>query len=117
MYLIFNNILIAKSSQEILLFKLQPKKKYKSALENSYVELEWVKYHTIDINGFIYYRQGDERFQLITDKLVYFYTFEEGENGEMDLIPKLENIMSNFMACTEFMVDSESKYIVTYKSG
>ena len=73
MYLIYNNFLMAKSSCEILFFKLQPKKKYKGALDSPHVELEWVKYHSIDINGFIYYRVGDSKFQLITDKLVYFY--------------------------------------------
>ena len=117
MYLIFNNILIVKSSCEIILFKLQPKKKFKKAADASFVELEWVKYHTIDIIGFIYFRQGDDKFQLITDKLVYFYSFEEGPNGEINPIPKLDNIMYNFMACTTFMVDGENKLVVTYKSG
>jgi len=67
--------------------------------------------------AFIYYRQGDHRFQLITDKLVYFYVFEDGPNGEFNDIPVLEGIMYNFMTCTSLMVDNDSKYSVTYKSG
>lgn len=62
MYLINNNILMVKSSCDIIFFRLEPLKQFKNLGEPANVELEWVKYHDIVIIGFIYYRLGDDRF-------------------------------------------------------
>jgi len=91
-------------------------KQFKNIGEPAHVDLEWVKYHDIDIIGFIYYRLGDDRFQLITDKLIYFYKFENDE-GEFSETPKIETVMLNFMASTSLMLDNDSKFSISYKSG
>ena len=80
--------------------------------------LRWEKYHTISINCFIQHLPGDERFQLITDKLVYFYVFEENEDGsEPDYIPKLESVMLNFMQCTNLLVETSQNLAISFKNG
>jgi hypothetical protein len=120
MYLVNNKILMVKSSCEIVFFKHQATKEYArdGPIDQPNNVLRWVKYHTIDITGFIFHFQGDERFQLITDKLVYFYIFDEAEDGvEPNFIPRLEATMFNFMTCTTFMVDIQEKFSITYKSG
>ena len=116
MYMILNNILMVKSSCEIIFFRLEPKKGFKNIEGPAHVELEWVKYHDIDIVGFIYYRQGDTKFQLITDKLIYIFKFEN-DKGDFTEVPILQSVMVNFMACTSLMLDNDSKFCVAYKSG
>ena len=46
------------------------------------------------MRGFLYFIKGNIRIQITTDKLIYFYLI----NAET-LMPELENVMYNFMAC------------------
>ena len=57
MYLVNNKILMVKSSCEIVFFKHQATKEFASdgPIDQPNNVLRWVKYHTIDITGFIFH--------------------------------------------------------------
>ena len=59
----------------------------------------------------IYYTK-DQRFQITTDKLIYFYYIDE-----KTLKPELENCLYNFMGCSQMMFGPRLKYCITYKTG
>ena len=54
MELIFNKVLIARSSGDILFFKIEKDEDNK--------EYKWVQYHEIELRGFIYFIKGNVRF-------------------------------------------------------
>ena len=54
----------------------------------------WEQYHDINVRGFIFYIKGNIRIQVTTDQMVYFYLIDRDT-----LMPKLENVMYNFMGC------------------
>lgn len=65
MYLVNNKALIARSSSRILFFKI--------IVEEETGDRNWTLYDTISLRGFIFYMKGNDRIQITTDKLVYFY--------------------------------------------
>ena len=69
-------------------------------------------YHSIDFGGFIYYIKGNIRIQITTDSLIYFYLVDHET-----LEPKLENVMQNFMNCSQMMFGKKVKYGITYKTN
>jgi len=71
-----------------------------------------VIYHTLDANGFIYYIKGNSRIQITTDTHVYFYIIDKET-----FMPELENVMQNFMNCSQMMFGSKVKYGITYKTN
>ena len=87
MFLVNETALIARSSSQILFFKLE--------LDEFTKEKYWHNYHTLDQGGSIYFIKGNKRIQICTDSQIFFYlidprTFE----------PTLENVMFNFMNCS-----------------
>ena len=66
MYLIYNKILVSRSSSEIVFFKL--------IIDELNGERLWFHYHTIPIRGFIYFMKGNSRVQIIDDLKIYFYS-------------------------------------------
>ena len=73
-------------------------------------ELKWHLIHSIKIRGSIYYIKDTDRFQVTTEDYVYFYlvdleTFE----------PTLENVMNNYMGCSQMMIGKRVKNAIAYK--
>lgn len=104
MFLVNETALIARSSSQILFFKLE--------LDEFTKEKYWHNYHTLDQGGSIYFIKGNKRIQVCTDTQIFFYlidprTFE----------PTLENVMFNFMNCSQMMFGSRVKYGITYKTN
>ena len=84
MYLLFDQALIVRSSSSILFFKIDPETD------------EWTQYFKIPkMRGNIFFIKGNIRFQVTTDEKVYFYLIDK-----ITLMPKLENVMYNFMNCS-----------------
>lgn len=104
MYLVNNKALIARSSSRILFFKI--------IVEEETGDRNWTLYDTISLRGFIFYMKGNDRIQITTDKLVYFYGIDQ-ETFE----PTLSNVMFNFMNCNQMMFGSDVKYGITYKTN
>lgn len=104
MFLINNTALVARCSSQILFFKI--------IYDDFTKEKKWVNYRTLDIRGFLYFIKGNKRIQVTTDQNIYFFiidpkTFE----------PELENVMFNFMSCSQMMFGSRVRYCVTYKTN
>ena len=87
MFLLYNKALIARSSSKILFFKI--------VKDEDTEQKKWTLYHTLQSRGFIYYIKGNIRIQVTTDDQICFYLIDKDT-----LIPKLENVMFNFMNCT-----------------
>ena len=75
-------------------------------------EKEWVCYHELDKRGFIYYVKGTKRMQITTDKNIYFYKIDDET-----FIPELENVMNNYMNCTQMMFNNDVTQCITYKTN
>ena len=86
MYLVYNKALMARSSSDILCFKLET--------DEDTGERGWVHYHTINARGFVYYIKGNIRIQVVTESKIYFYLVDK-ETLEVTL----ENCMANYMKC------------------
>ena len=87
MYLINGRALIARSSSQILFFKIER--------DMFTGKRSWVNYNRLNHRGMIYFIKGNKRIQVTTDKQIFFYVIDP-ETFE----PILENVMNNFMACT-----------------
>ena len=110
MYLVYNEALIARSSSDILFFKLE--------FDEQSETRKWKLYNKIQARGFIYYIKGNVRIQITTDEFIYFYLIKQDEkNPEEHLQPVLENVMFNYMNCTQMMFGSKVKYGITYKTN
>ena len=84
MYLIDETALMARSSDQILFFKLQ----YDEVTK----ETNWINYHTIHNSGQIFFIKGNQRFQITTNDEIHFYIVDFATYE-----PTLENVMRNFM--------------------
>ena len=102
MVLFMGKALIVRSSTQILFFKQQY-----NLMTNV---TEWVQYHKIKVRGFIYFIKGNIRIQVTTDDLIYFYLIDKET-----LMPNLENVMNNYMKCSQMMFGSRVKYGIAYK--
>lgn len=109
MYLINEKVLVARSSSKILFFKLQRKEDLAGEMKT-----EWQLYHDIPIRGMIFFIKGNKRFQITNDKKIYFYLID---TNTKDMMPQLENVMKNFMNCSQMMFGSMVKYCITYKTN
>ena len=59
MYLLYNTALVARSSSDILFFKIE--------VDEITERRVWKQYHVIHARGFIYYIKGNVRIQITTD--------------------------------------------------
>lgn len=106
-----DEVLICRSSDSIVFFK-------KVKLENSYVtksskfKWQWQQYHVIKSTGFVYYTRGNKRFQLTDEHLIKFYLMDQET-----LMPKLENVMTNYARCSQMMFASDVRLCITYQQG
>ena len=103
MYLIYNTALIARSSSDIVFFKIE---------KDEDGNRKWKQYHMIERRGFIYYIKGNVRIQITTDDKIYFYLIDKET-----MMPILENVMANYMSCNQMMFGSKVRYGVTYKTN
>lgn len=96
-------VLMVKSSQIIELYHID---KLKNDLNNlplilrrktNSKSIKWVKYHTLNKEGFVIMNPLTRNFQVICDELIYFYEFPD--NQDKAPIPFLTNTMQNFMLC------------------
>lgn len=104
MYLVYNQALIARSSSDILFFKL--------VYDENTETRKWRQYEVIGARGFIYYIKGNVRIQVTTDEKIYFYLI-----NQETLMPLLENVMFNYMNCNQMMFGSKVRYCITYKTN
>jgi hypothetical protein len=70
----------------------------------------WQPYHTINVRGFVYFIKGNIRIQVTTDENIYFYLIDK-----KTFMPKLENVMMNYMNCNQMLFGSKVKYGISYK--
>ena len=89
MVLVYDRALIARSSSDILFFKIE------ATGEGEERRRMWKQYEVIPLMGFIYYIKKNIRIQVTTADKIYFYIIDNDT-----LMPILENVMWNFMGCT-----------------
>jgi hypothetical protein len=101
MYLLFDQALVTRSSSSILFFKI-----------DSETGL-WTQYMKFDnMRGQIYFIKGNVRIQIVTDEKIYFYMIDKET-----FIPTLENVMYNFMQCSQLMFGTRVRYGISYKTN
>ena len=83
-----------------------------SSKKSEKINTIWRQYHNIKARGSIYYIKGNIRIQVTTDELIYFYLIDK-----KSYMPKLENVMYNFMGCSQMMFGSKVRYGITYKEN
>lgn len=95
-------VLIVRSSHKILFFKLE---------ENKDTEKdEWQCYHSFDSQGRLSGNRCCSMFQIIQDDYILFYEIQNE-----DFIPKLENVMMNFLGCGMMIYGEEQTFCITFK--
>jgi hypothetical protein len=101
MFLLYDQALIVRSSSSILFFKI-----------NSETG-QWENYHTLKkMRGDIFFIKGNVRIQITTDEKIYFFKI-----NKETLMPELENVMFNFMNCSQMMFGSLVRYCITFKTN
>lgn len=101
MYLLFDQALVTRSSSSILFFKIDPETG------------NWTQYHKFEkMRGQIYFIRGNVRIQVTTDEKIYFYLIDKET-----FKPQLENVMFNFMQCSQMMFGARVRYGITYKAN
>lgn len=101
MFLLFDQALIVRSSSSILFFKINPETNL------------WEQFHKIPkMRGDIFFIKGNVRFQITTDEKIYFYLIDK-----QTFLPRVENVMYNFMNCSQMMFGSMVRYCITFKTN
>lgn len=99
MYLLFEQALVTRSSSSIMFFKIDPETKL------------WTKYKEFEeMRGQIFFIRGNIRIQVTTIDRIYFYLIDK-----QTFMPRLENVMKNFMQCSQMMFGSRVRYGISYK--
>ena len=104
MVLIYGKALIVRSSSQVLFFK----QVYDKVTES----WSWEQYNEINVRGLIYFIKGNVRIQVTTEDYIYFYLIDK-ETFE----PEMENVMYNYMKCTQCMFGRRVRYGITYKNN
>ena len=103
-YLVYNKMLLVASSDEILFFRIEV---------DSFTKIEfWKLYYTVPSRGFISFIRGNVRMQLITEEIIYFFLLDKET-----LLPKLENVMLNYMNCQQMIYGPKVRYCISYKAS
>ena len=104
MYCLFDQVLVVRSASSILFFKKYP--------ETKDSEEKWDQYYEFpDLRGQIYFIKGNIRIKVTTAEKIYFYIIDKET-----FMPKLENVMYNFMKCSQMMFGARVRYSITYKN-
>jgi len=64
------------------------------------------------MRGQIFFIRGNVRIQVATDSKIYFYLIDKDT-----MEPHLENVMYNFMNCSQMMFGAKVRYGITYKAN
>lgn len=64
------------------------------------------------MRGQIYFIKGNKRIQVTTDERIYFYLIDPET-----LEPTLENVMFNYMNCSQMMFGAKVRFGVTFKQN
>jgi len=104
MVLVYNKALVARSSQDIVFFKF--------VFDDQEQKKKWKQYFCLHHRGFLSFNKGNIRIQITTDDRIYFYLMDKET-----LEPKLENVMFNYLACTQMLFGKKVKYSVTFSAG
>ena len=72
----------------------------------------WQVINTIKVRGSISWTTDTNRLEVTTNEQIYFYTIED-ETFELTL----ENVMNNYMSCSQMMIDKSGLYSVAYKTN
>ena len=129
MYLLFDQALVTRSSSSILFFKIDEETKL------------WKQYHKFEnMRGQIYFIRGNIRIQVVTDEKIYFYMIDkvtekrkqskkerketmmksslvDSDVEVITFMPNLENVMYNFMNCSQLMFGTRVRYGISYKAN
>lgn len=106
MYLIFDEAFMTRSSDSIVFFK-------QKVIDKETGETQWSEYHRLKkMRGQIYFIKGNVRIQVTTDSHVYFYLIDK-----KTFEPTLENVMYNYMNCSQMMFGTRVRYAITFKAG
>ena len=81
---------------------------FKKSSEDS---AEWKSYYELD-NHRGQISKGNIRIQVTTDERIYFYIIDRET-----LLPELENVMNNFMGCSQMLVGLKVRFAITYKQN
>ena len=101
MYLLFDQALVTQSSGSIIFFKIDPE----TGMFTEYTRLTGMR-------GQIYFIKGNKRIQVTTDERIYFYLIDPET-----LEPTLENVMFNYMNCSQMMFGAKVRFCVTFKQN
>ena len=104
MYLIYNKALVVRTSDSIMFFR--------QVYDNEKRNFFWKSYHQIDIQGTIYFINGNQRIQITSREKIYVYKIDYHS-----LEPELENVMFNFMECDQMIFGSQRRFCITYKKN
>ena len=104
MFLVFNQLLVARTSSNVTIYKYEQNDETK--------EWEWNIQEVLEIRGFVYFIKGNVRFQISTEEKIYFYIVDKNT-----LEISLDNVMFNYMNCVQMMIGPKVRYCVTYKTG
>ena len=97
----FDEALITRSSSSVLFFKID---------KETGLWKEYKKFY--NMRGQIYFIKGNIRIQVTTDEKIYFFLINK-ETFE----PTLENVMYNFMSCSQLMFGARVRYGISYKTN
>jgi len=64
------------------------------------------------MRGNIYFIKGNQRFQITTDEYIYYYLIDK-----KTFMPVLENVMNNFINCSQMMFGSLVRYGISFKTN
>ena len=107
MYLVYGKALVARSSTQILFFRIEIIED-----ENGDDYRIWKQYHCLEHGGFISFMKGNIRIQIVTDEMIYFYLI-----NEKTLLPELENSFTNYMNCSQMLFGRKVRYCIAYKTN
>jgi hypothetical protein len=101
MYLIQEQALVTQCSEKINFYK-----RYENKREN---KTYWKLYKSLEHKGNIFFIRGNIRVNICTDDRIYFYLINNEE-----FMPKLENVMFNYMGCNQIIFGSDVSFAITY---
>lgn len=64
------------------------------------------------MRGTVYFMRGNVRFQITTEERVYFYLI-----SRETLEPQLENVMGNYLGCSNLLFGARVRYGVAFKAS
>jgi hypothetical protein len=102
MVLVYGEALIVSQSKDIVFYKIE--------VDEDTEERTWKPYFQIVHCGSLYFIKGNIRIQVTTSDKIFFYLIDKN-----NFMPTLENVMKNYMSCSQMMFGMKVRYSITYK--